>query len=449
MRAFVLLVLVAVSFLLFVRFYPASSVEGGLVTGPVAPIASDTEGAEPERSNSSGFLTRPEHGEPLAGPGSSEAVAAELPTPDPIPAASPSWLEGVEPPAARDEGEIEVAAALLHGSDDDVRQAAASIAGFPPDRARMAEAFALALEGRARQGLVLAAELDEAGLSAREKALLQTALGGEKIHVGPIEAGMSESPLVFAMEMALLEFEARADLAARRYSAAARAFSSLLLRELDAPWRASRTLLADWTEGLDEAQSHHRWSPKGAWPAVEMTVPPGGTAIGIRKEYLAANPGRVMCAGLILESNAVRGYLQANQVLRVPTDPVRMLVDLSARWAVYLAGDEVAGSWPIGIGRPGEETITGEFAAGNKLENPPWMRVGYPAVRFGDPKNPLGTRWIGWLEDGAPSSYGFHGTKEPESIGMASSDGCVRFHNASVERLFEILPEGAPIVVRE
>ena len=76
------------------------------------------------------------------------------------------------------------------------------------------------------------------------------------------------------------------------------------------------------------------------------------------------------------------------------------------------------------------------------------MRTGQEMIPFGDPRNPLGTRWIGWFEDGLRTSYGFHGTQEPESVGNASSDGCVRFHNADVEVLFEILPEGASVVVR-
>ena len=41
------------------------------------------------------------------------------------------------------------------------------------------------------------------------------------------------------------------------------------------------------------------------------------------------------------------------------------------------------------------------------------------------------------------------GTKEPESVGRASSDGCVRLVNGAVEELFAILPEGASILVRE
>jgi len=91
----------------------------------------------------------------------------------------------------------------------------------------------------------------------------------------------------------------------------------------------------------------------------------------------------------------------------------------------------------------------GEYVTQDKLPEPPWMKVGQEPIPYGDPRNPLGTRWIAWYQDGFKTGYGFHGTTEPESIGKASSDGCVRLRNEDVEVLFEILPEGALVVVRE
>ena len=158
-----------------------------------------------------------------------------------------------------------------------------------------------------------------------------------------------------------------------------------------------------------------------------------------------------MCVGLMRRANGLgaNATIQPGQVLRLPTEPVRMLVDLSARWTLYMIGDEVAGSWPVGIGKPGDETPVGEYVTKDKIPEPPWMKVGQEPIPYGDPRNPLGTRWIGWWQDGFKTSYGFHGTAEPESVGRASSDGCVRLRNEDVEVLFEILPEGAAVLVRE
>jgi len=73
-----------------------------------------------------------------------------------------------------------------------------------------------------------------------------------------------------------------------------------------------------------------------------------------------------------------------------------------------------------------------------------WFPKGRAPVPFGDPENPLGTRWIAW--DGS-NSLGYHGTSEEDRIGEAASDGCIRLRNQDVEVLFEILPKGSPISV--
>jgi lipoprotein-anchoring transpeptidase ErfK/SrfK len=133
----------------------------------------------------------------------------------------------------------------------------------------------------------------------------------------------------------------------------------------------------------------------------------------------------------------------------VPTDPVSVLVDLDTRWLLCLEGEEVVASWPVGVGRVGEETIAGRFTVGEKQENPPWFPAGREMIPFGDPRNPLGTRWRGWFRDGVKTSYGIHGTKDPTSIGKAESDGCIRLRNEDVEALFELVPLSSPILVQE
>jgi len=180
-----------------------------------------------------------------------------------------------------------------------------------------------------------------------------------------------------------------------------------------------------------------------------MEVQSGDHLTRIRTRYLEAHPDRLVCTGLIERANRITGYIHPGDELRIPTDPVSVIVDLDSRWTLCRHGDEVVAAWEVGIGRPGEETITGEFTVGTKSTNPMWTKIGQDPIPFGDPRNPLGTRWIGWNQDDRPTSYGFHGTKEPESIGQAASDGCIRLHNADVEELFEILPVGAPIFVRQ
>ena len=116
----------------------------------------------------------------------------------------------------------------------------------------------------------------------------------------------------------------------------------------------------------------------------------------------------------------------------------------------YTIGGSVAYATQVGVGREGEETLEGVFEIGHKREEPPYWPRGKEMVPFGSPDNPLGTRWMGWRFPGQEddTSYGYHGTSEPESIGKAESEGCVRLLNADVEYLFEILPMGATNRVR-
>jgi len=455
MRALVFFLSLVFVFVAFLKFYgdpevAAEGPEGAPAGVGAAPVDSEEEGpsaGEGESSPPARFLEPPADaaaGAPAPAVSRGEAASAGSQDEE---EAIPDWLRGVELAPVQDGQELLLAATLVHGTPEDVALCAAA---GPPERGLMAEAFSRAVHGDPRSARSLALELPEDSLSVRELGLLRSALGGDAGTTTPASARV-EGPMVLAMEMCLLENEAERALLERRHAEVARGYSELILAELDAPWPAEHATLARYTARLDQAQKHHRWSRKGEWSSVEVEVADGDNLVAIRKRYLTGAPGEVICTGLIEASNQIpkNSVIHKGQLLRIPTDRVRMLVDLSARWCVYLLGDEVAGSWPVGIGRPGEETPPGEYTVGDKSENPAWSRIGKPIIPFGDPRNPLGTRWMGWFRDGFKTSYGFHGTSEPESVGQASSDGCIRLLRDDVERMFDILPIGARVIVRE
>jgi lipoprotein-anchoring transpeptidase ErfK/SrfK len=61
--------------------------------------------------------------------------------------------------------------------------------------------------------------------------------------------------------------------------------------------------------------------------------------------------------------------------------------------------------------------------------------------------NPLGARALYIFKDGKDTLYRVHGTPDWQSVGKATSSGCVRMLNQDVIDLFARVPEGAPIVV--
>lgn len=100
----------------------------------------------------------------------------------------------------------------------------------------------------------------------------------------------------------------------------------------------------------------------------------------------------------------------------------------------------------VGLGKH-DRTPPGMFTIATKLKNPVWYWNGQ-RIPFGDPRNLLGTRWMGFANKPGASGFGIHGTKEPETIGKNLSAGCVRMHNRDVEDLFELVPRGTLVEIR-
>lgn len=59
------------------------------------------------------------------------------------------------------------------------------------------------------------------------------------------------------------------------------------------------------------------------------------------------------------------------------------------------------------------------------------------------PNNPVGVMWIGLSKPG----IGIHGTNSPQSIGRASSHGCMRTANWDVVRLVKLLTKGMTVII--
>ena len=104
----------------------------------------------------------------------------------------------------------------------------------------------------------------------------------------------------------------------------------------------------------------------------------------------------------------------------------------------------------VGVGRPGFGW-TGTHTVTRKREWPDWTppaemlkrRPDLPRYMEGGIENPLGARAL-YL---GSSLYRIHGSNEPESIGMATSSGCIRMTNADVVHLFERVKVGTKVIV--
>jgi lipoprotein-anchoring transpeptidase ErfK/SrfK len=145
--------------------------------------------------------------------------------------------------------------------------------------------------------------------------------------------------------------------------------------------------------------------------------------------------------------------LPAGETIKIINGPFHAKVYRSTfTMDVYLQNTFVR-SFPVGLGKEGMETPTGlwRVKVGGKLEKPIWTnpldgRRYYPE----DPDYPLGSRWIGLegLEGAAKDRTGFaiHGTKEPEQLGAAGSQGCIRLDNGAAILVYNLLFPGDSLV---
>ncbi|MHC4187467.1 MAG: L,D-transpeptidase family protein [Planctomycetota bacterium] len=141
--------------------------------------------------------------------------------------------------------------------------------------------------------------------------------------------------------------------------------------------------------------------------------------------------------------------LQAGQVLKIIHGPFHAIVDRSDFTLDLYLQDTFVKSFLVGLGQENMETPTGLWLVeqGGKLVKPRWTDpISGRTYESDDPDYPLGSRWIALegLEGDAVGRTGFaiHGTKDPESIGTRSSQGCIRLHNGNVILVYKLLEEG-------
>ena len=154
---------------------------------------------------------------------------------------------------------------------------------------------------------------------------------------------------------------------------------------------------------------------------------------------------------ILMEINSINRpeALQTGETIKVINGPFHARVYRSTfTMDLYLQNTFVR-SFPVGLGKPGMETPTGLWAvkADGKLIAPTWTDpISGKTYESEDPDYPLGSRWIGLegLKGEAVGRTGFaiHGTKDPNEIGIAGSQGCIRLHNGNAILLYNLLVPG-------
>jgi lipoprotein-anchoring transpeptidase ErfK/SrfK len=160
-------------------------------------------------------------------------------------------------------------------------------------------------------------------------------------------------------------------------------------------------------------------------------------------------PGYVPSA----ESEQLDPQFQRQLVFYRTTEPPGTIIIQTAERYLYLVqGSNRAIRYGIGVGRDGFQW-KGLVKISRKQEWPDWRpppemieRQPYlPRFMAGGPGNPLGARamYLG------ATVYRIHGTNQPDTIGSKVSSGCFRLINPDVIDLFDRVPVGTRVIVRQ
>jgi lipoprotein-anchoring transpeptidase ErfK/SrfK len=137
---------------------------------------------------------------------------------------------------------------------------------------------------------------------------------------------------------------------------------------------------------------------------------------------------------------------------RTSEAPGTIIISTAERHLYLVQGNDRALRYGIGVGRDGFQW-QGLLSITRKAEWPDWtpppemiQRQPYlPRFMAGGPGNPLGARamYLG------TTVYRIHGTNRPDTIGTAISSGCFRLVNADVADLYDRVPVGTKVIVRQ
>jgi lipoprotein-anchoring transpeptidase ErfK/SrfK len=183
--------------------------------------------------------------------------------------------------------------------------------------------------------------------------------------------------------------------------------------------------------------------------AAALLATPASQALAQRQMAIADQPGHILDPA----EEQLSPQLQRQVVLyRSNEAPGTIIVHTSERFLYVVQPNGRAIRYGIGVGRDGFQW-QGLLQITRKQEWPDWTpptemieRQPYlPRFMAGGPGNPMGARAL-YL---GTTVYRIHGTNQPQTIGSAVSSGCFRLVNSDVIDLYDRIPVGTKVIVRQ
>jgi len=192
---------------------------------------------------------------------------------------------------------------------------------------------------------------------------------------------------------------------------------------------------------LDKLNAELVFSVTPSPDAIIYFVKPGDTLSKIASKFNTAYE-------LIMKiNNKSREMLRIGERLKILKGEISLLVDKSDFTLTVLLDGHFIKQYSVGIGKF-DKTPEDVFVVKDKLKEPVWYSPD-GVYKFGDPRNLLGTRWMGFEDKGDFYGYGIHGTHDPSTVGKESSNGCIRLTNENVEELFKFVKIKTKVAIQK
>jgi len=124
-----------------------------------------------------------------------------------------------------------------------------------------------------------------------------------------------------------------------------------------------------------------------------------------------------------------------------------IMIDKSTNQLYFFEKGKLVKSFSVATGKKPSYTPEGLFTIREKIKNRPYYKE---KIKGGDPKNPLGDRWLGLkvtINGKTSYAYGIHGNNNEKSIGKYVSAGCIRMHNKEVRWLYDQVKTSTPVLI--
>jgi lipoprotein-anchoring transpeptidase ErfK/SrfK len=152
--------------------------------------------------------------------------------------------------------------------------------------------------------------------------------------------------------------------------------------------------------------------------------------------------------------------LRQDVAWRGPERPGSIVIAIAERRLYLITGGGRALRYAVGVGRAEALNFQGSAVIGRKEQWPRWTPTAsminqiprYAAYVGGLPgglDNPLGARALYLYRGNQDTYFRVHGTNEPASIGTAASSGCIRLFNQDIIDLYNRVPMGTSVTVRQ